>query len=257
MWKAAFKQKVMRGVPAPIAEVLQHFKRRLPNREIYQSCVRGKKGLEIGGPSILFRTELPLYEQAGSLDGLNFSGDTVWEGSITKGETYAYCPGRKGFQFISEATDLAQIAAGTYDFILSSNCLEHVANPIRALFEWKRVLRPGGALILVVPNKANNFDHRRPFTSFEHLVQDYESGVSERDLTHVDEILALHDLSMDPQAGSPEAFRARSLDNFSNRCLHHHVFEPETVAKTLGYTGFTLIGTTVTAGDFFSVSRRG
>ena len=40
----------------------------------------------------------------------------------------------------------------------------------------------------------------------------------------LNEILDLHDLSRDLQAGSMEDFKVRSQANFTNRALHHHVF---------------------------------
>ena len=247
------------SLPAPVRGkllLLKHYRKLLPIRRVYERHTGGRKGLEIGGPSSIFGAALPVYLKAGSIDGVNFSGSTVWEGSITSGRTFAYFPGRIGIQFICDATDLSPIDSSDYDFVLSSNCLEHVANPIKALFEWKRVLLRGGALVLVLPNKASNFDHRRPFTSFEHIVDDYEKGTTEHDLTHLEEILALHDLSMDPPAGSLEAFKARSLDNFDNRTLHHHVFEPETIAKMLCYAGFEVVATAQTRTDFFSLATK-
>lgn len=259
-WKAALKRSVKKVLPGPVFRafrILKYPERSLIDTEIYQSFVEGKKGLEIGGPSDLFRIRLPLYRKAGSVDGVNFSGSTVWEGAIVSGHTFAYLPECRGLQFIADATDLSQIESASYDFVLSSNCLEHVANPIKALLEWRRVIRPGGALILVVPNKASNFDHNRPFTTFEHILDDYERATAEQDLTHLDEILALHDLSMDPPAGSFDEFKARSLANFENRTLHHHVFEPATIGKMLHYVGLTILATTETGTDFFSLATRG
>jgi SAM-dependent methyltransferase len=41
----------------------------------------------------------------------------------------------------------------TYDFVHSSNCLEHMRNPYAALLEWYAVLKPGGYLVLTVPDE--------------------------------------------------------------------------------------------------------
>jgi ubiquinone/menaquinone biosynthesis C-methylase UbiE len=123
------------------------------------------------------------------------------------------------------------ISGETYDFVLASHVLEHVANPLRAVAEWRRVLAPGGVLLVIVPDKRSTFDHLRPYTLFEHLEADFSSDVSEGDLTHLDEILTLHDLRMDPPAGSPEQFRERCLDNYSVRGMHHHVFSPEVLVQ--------------------------
>jgi SAM-dependent methyltransferase len=113
----------------------------------------------------------------------------------------------------------------SFDFVLSCHSLEHVANPLKALAEWRRVVRPGGYLVLVLPNKSANFDHRRPTTTMTHLLADFTAGVGEDDLTHLPEILALHDLERDRAAGTREAFAKRSESNFANRGLHHHIFD--------------------------------
>jgi hypothetical protein len=58
--------------------------------------------------------------------------------------------------------------------VLSSHCLEHVANPILALREWLRVMTPDGTLVLVLPHKEGTFDHQRPTTTLGHMIDDYE-----------------------------------------------------------------------------------
>ena len=220
------------------------------DEDAYARFTRHLIGIEIGGPSNLFRYELPLYREVAQLDGVNFSNQTIWEGSLSAGLTFDFFGDRKGRQFISEATDLAEIGDGHYDFVLSSNCLEHVANPLKALREWYRILRGGGALILVLPDKRSNFDHRRAFTSFEHLLEDYENGMGEDDLTHLDEIMRYHDLSRDPEAGGSESFRKRSLDNYSTRSLHHHVFDLELMARAVEFAGFKAAHTSTTSNNF-------
>jgi SAM-dependent methyltransferase len=241
---------------ADLFYILKYARWRLPVRQKYQSFVEDKYGIEIGGPSALFKTVLPVYQFVGGLDGVNFSTDTVWEGRIEAGKTYNFDENRSGRQFISEASDLSEIVSGQYDFLLSSNCLEHCANAIKALTEWKRVIKPGGALILVLPNKDSNFDHRRPATKFEHLLDDFAHDVGEDDLTHLDEILALHDLSMDPPAGDLEHFRQRSLKNFENRTLHHHVFDVQLIEKMLDHVGFDILDLTTTKTDFYALATK-
>jgi SAM-dependent methyltransferase len=182
---------------------------------------------------------VPVYAAAGCIDNVNFSAKTIWEGAVREGQTFVYdrahLPGR---QFILEAVDLAPIPDSSYDFVLSSHTLEHIANPLRALREWMRVLRSGGILILVVPHHADTFDRRRPVTTLAHLIDDDRNGVGEDDLTHLPEILELHDLALDPPAGEAAAFRARSERNEENRCLHHHVFDEALVAALLETAGF-------------------
>src|SRR5882724_845066 len=76
----------------------------------------------------------------------------------------------------------AQIMAGVsddkYDFVHSSHCLEHLINPREGLKNWLRVVRPGGYLVVTVPDEdlyeqgtfpsTFNKDHKWTFTIFKH-----------------------------------------------------------------------------------------
>lgn len=53
-----------------------------------------------------------------------------------------------GFRCFS---DIADVPAGAYDFVYSSNVLEHIDDDVGTLHELYRVLRPGGRLLLYVP----------------------------------------------------------------------------------------------------------
>jgi SAM-dependent methyltransferase len=187
--------------------------------------------LEIGGPSdiLAFGGCLPIYSSFATIDNCNYSNNTIWSG---EGIRYAR-------SFLSEGTSL-EIDSASYDCVIASHCLEHIANPIRALMEWKRVLRRGGFLLLILPHRDNTFDWRRPVTSLEHMKQDYQQDTPESDLTHLEEILALHDLSRDPGGCTPEQFRERSLQNYRFRALHHHVFLPQTAIELLREVGFSV-----------------
>ena len=76
---------------------------------------------------------------------------------------------------ISCSTNISFINNESYDFILSSHQLEHVANPIKALFEFRRILKKNGILILVLPNFKYNFDHKREVTTYNHILKDFET----------------------------------------------------------------------------------
>jgi ubiquinone/menaquinone biosynthesis C-methylase UbiE len=72
-------------------------------------------------------------------------------------------PPRKtpGETLFCDGSALVDVPDSTYDVLLSSHNLEHFANPIKALKEWRRVLRPNGALVLVLPKYRETFDHLR------------------------------------------------------------------------------------------------
>jgi SAM-dependent methyltransferase len=185
-----------------------------------------------------------VYPFVARLDNVNFAPKTIWEGRIESGETFLYDPRRPtGRQFIAEAAGLGTIEDASYDLVLSSHTLEHSANPLRVLGEWRRVLADDGVLVLVLPHKEGTFDHRRPTTTLEHLLEDERLGTEETDLSHLEEILALHDHDLHPV----EEFEARSRRNAENRALHHHVFDTHLAVAMLDRARFELLA--VEAGE--------
>jgi len=230
---ASLQSQGLLGTLATIA------KRPMRCTAIFREQVSRRKGLEIGGPSPFFRTFLPIYECIASLDNCVFSNQTIWEGKVS--ETFAYHPSRPhGRNYITDGSNLSQFPNAAYDFVLSCHNLEHIANPIKALKEWIRVTKPGGAIILVLPDRHRTFDHRRPPTPVSHMLDDYARNVTEDDATHLGEILAKHDLRKDPAAGTWENFRQRSLNNLQLRCLHHHVFDTDNIQQLLETLGLTV-----------------
>ena len=53
-------------------------RRPIAGHRVVQAALRGGAGLEIGGPTKLFRRDLPVYKVVAALDGVNFSHTTVW-----------------------------------------------------------------------------------------------------------------------------------------------------------------------------------
>jgi SAM-dependent methyltransferase len=202
----------------------------------------GKRGLEIGGPSSIFARGgiLPLYPVVASLDNCDFSGATT-VGRIEEGRNFFYDRAHEpGLQRVRDAVDLFGIPSGSFDFLLASHVLEHVANPLRALEEWTRVLNAAGVMVLVVPHKEGTFDHRRPVTTLNHLIDDYVNGTEEDDLTHLQESLALHDFARDPKLTNSCELATRCADNVNHRWLHHHVFNTRLVGQMIDRAGLQI-----------------
>lgn len=73
-----------------------------------------------------------------------------------------------------DAQFLEGVSDFEYDFVHSSHCLEHMRDPHEALDNWFRVVKPGGHLIITVPDEdlyeqgvfpSNfNLDHKWTFT---------------------------------------------------------------------------------------------
>ena len=229
IWNAAYN-RIWPGYPVMAPQVL--------------TAIQDRTGLELGGPSGVFSGSkiLPVYPLAQRIDNVNFSSQTAWESGLRDGGDFRFASAKSpGRQFLREATNLSGIADASYDFVLSSHCLEHVANPLAALRDWRRVTRDGGHLLLILPDPQHTFDHRRPKTTLSHLREDFLRDIGEDDLTHLPEILAQHDLTLDWPAGSPEQFRNRSLLNAQNRCLHHHVFDLSLMRAMLDETDWDVL----------------
>jgi len=191
------------------------------------AAAEGAAGLEIGGPSGRFRRHgmLPLYPALRAIDNVNYAAQTLWGEALEEGAPYAPAGRPTGVQFLREATDLHGIREHSYDVILSSHCLEHIANPLRAIREWRRVCRPDGYLCLVVPHRDGTFDRKRPVTQIEHYRSDDESNVDEDDDTHFGEVIRCHDLRRDPGVRTSQDLERRVADNRTVRGVHHHVFD--------------------------------
>lgn len=61
------------------------------------------------------------------------------------------------------------------DFVISSHVIEHFFDPIKAIKEWLRVVRPGGYVFIVAPHKERTFDKDRSRTPLQELL-DRHSG---------------------------------------------------------------------------------
>ncbi len=233
------------GASAVAGAVLRRVLRsRAPAFDATSEHFVGLRGVEIGGPSALFARGglFPVYPLLAGLDNVNFSSSTVWEGDAGQGAPFVFDAHKApGQQFLSEASSLGGITDASYDVLFASHVIEHLANPLAAMAEWARVVRPGGLVVLVVPHRDGTFDHRRPVTPLAHLEDDLRAGTAEDDLTHLAEVLALHDRQRDPGAGTAEAFTARSQQNFQYRCLHHHVFDTRAVARLAARAGWEIL----------------
>jgi SAM-dependent methyltransferase len=189
--------------------------------------VRNKTGFEIGAPSLTTWGSFGVYDAALTMDVTNFASDTLWESGIKEGSPFLWKNQSKGKHYIRDAVDLHDVPNEFYDFVCASDVLEHIANPFQALLEWIRIMKSAGLLLIIVPFKKVTFDHKRDVVRIEHLLNDYHNKTSEADLSHLDDILRLHDLKRDIAAGDLESFKARSKKNFEHRGLHQHVYDQE------------------------------
>ncbi len=81
---------------------------------------------------------------------------------------------RQGIQVdIIAYGDNIPLPDASHDFVVSSHVLEHLPNPIKALLEWDRLVRPGGIIFMIVPHKEKTFDKHKARTSLQHIIEDF------------------------------------------------------------------------------------
>jgi hypothetical protein len=239
-WRELRPALTVCGLRGTATVLRAHFSRDVPVfRESLRTAIDQRRVLEIGGPSDVFRPTgtVPVYDRAARVDNVNYAGATLWEVDLREGGPFSPEDRVIGSQHLREATDLGALAP--VDTVVSSHTIEHTANPLKALRDWRRVTIEGGMLVLVVPHADGTFDHRRPITTLAHMHDDEKADVDESDVTHAEEILRLHDVSRDPGLASREVLEERVVDNLSLRSMHHHVFDTRTAWDLVAASGWS------------------
>ncbi len=129
------------------------------------------------------------------------------------------------------------------DYVLTSHVLEHVANPVKALAEWYRVLRPDGIIYLLLPDQRYTWDHKRPLTPLSHFLDDFVKGTTQSDATHIEDFVSGADWSMfspaTPESEIPasQAFLSAGMHHSVREGrdinIHFHTFQPSNVLELL------------------------
>lgn len=104
----------------------------------------GPRVLEIGCGTGLFTAELA--RSGRNITAIDVSPDLL--------ELAAERVCRENVRFLREDAHATRFDSGSFDAIVGSSCLHHL-EPVRALAEFHRLLRPGGMLLFTEPNMLN------------------------------------------------------------------------------------------------------
>jgi SAM-dependent methyltransferase len=127
-------------------------------------------------------------------------------------------------EILASAEHLEGVAAASQDFVLAFSMIEHAQSPLHMVESLCRVTRPGGSIVLSVPDKDHYTpDHRRPLTSFEHLVRDYEEGP---EWSYEEHLYESGRLNHELEGEALEAFVAKIKSQDGH--THFHVWNAET-----------------------------
>ncbi|MGA2470504.1 MAG: methyltransferase domain-containing protein [Solirubrobacteraceae bacterium] len=116
------------------------------------------------------------------------------------------------------------------DFIIANHFIEHTEDPIGAIANHLRALRPGGILYLAVPDRRHTFDSGREPTSLVHVVRDHREGPTWSRATHQRE-WAIH-VEKVPETEAAERVRWLEEHDYS---IHFHVWDPDSFRKLLEF----------------------
>lgn len=140
---------------------------------------------------------------------------------------------------LGKAHDLP-VADGSLDFVFSSHVLEHLWNPLGHFDHWRRKLKPGGLVLVVVPAADGTKDFMLAPTSSEQLAEEHRSGRFDVPLSSYQRWVREHRFLGDQDALA----RQRFAERYS---IHVHVYDWVTITNLLrhcvarhGYASFRI-----------------
>ena len=122
---------------------------------------------------------------------------------------------------VTDATTLRGVADASYDFAIASHVVEHLEDPIRALQNLARVVKPGGCVFLALPDRRHTFDRDRPPTSIAHVLRDYCGHPEASRRAHYEEWVKV----VEHLSGEEATARIRDLES-TRYPIHFHVWTP-------------------------------
>ena len=155
-------------------------------------------------------------------------------------------------QIVDDGATLNSVADGLFDYLIAAHVLEHVEDPISALKTWVRVVKPGGHIIIAVPDKRFCGEEMRPTTTVDHFIRDHEEG---------------------PQVSAEEHYRdfgsnlkslsGAELDSYvaaAEPMIHFHTFTLTSFVRLLSAIediGFELVEACLNVNEDLAVLKRG
>ena len=131
---------------------------------------------------------------------------------------------------IGDAETMQGVADDEYDFLISAHVIEHMKNPISSLQQWCRIVKPGGMIYLIVPDKRRTFDRKRVRTTLEHVILDYRNPSDQRDYEHfLDQAVHVNDQS---GQGAIDFADEWVRTDYS---IHFHTFIPTDMLRLLNW----------------------
>ena len=132
-----------------------------------------------------------------------------------------------------DVESLSAFAGETQDFVIASHLLEHLVDPLRQLDEMYRVLKPGGVLLVFLPDRRFTFDRKRSPTPLAHLIEDHRVGATVASDEHVEDYLRKTDV-WDPTWNEQDIRDQFDLNR--RRSIHVHCWSEDEFLPVLEHS---------------------
>ncbi|HZV81477.1 MAG TPA: methyltransferase domain-containing protein [Geobacteraceae bacterium] len=207
---------------AKIREVLRKLRLDLSRKLIARFYLSGN-GIEIGG----LNNPLPLSRKASVryVDRMSVE-DLRKQYPELSGMPLVHVDVIDNGELLSTVDDDSQ------DFVIANHFLEHTENPILAVQNMLRVLKPGGVLYVALPDKRFTFDSKRPVTKLDHIVTDFKNGPAWSVKSHYEEWARIFNEHITDDAEI--VAQAESLMSM-NYSIHYHVWTPKEMLELFLY----------------------
>jgi SAM-dependent methyltransferase len=227
----------------PMFYEISHFTQEKKNKRKLLPYFENKRGICISGS---LRWKFETYPKSAS-QVINVDNVAFFFGQPTNAD------------YLTDATELYFARDNEFDFVCSSHVLEHLANPIKALKEWIRVVKKGGIIYTEIPDKRFIFDYKRHRTSLRHLIDDYQKNIGPHDMTHLSDFAYKLDLDMLQQ--SPEQCFSNILKYIASGSSstsepHHHVYTKEDLTSLFRYVGLEILFVTIVGETIHLVGKK-
>jgi SAM-dependent methyltransferase len=193
--------------------------------------------IEIAGPTLLFTKEYNfyIYDIFSNIDNINL---------YDLNDSYQFTKNSENNKIYNNTYNYISEIKKKYDIIINSHLIEHMANPIKILNEYKTILKNESYILSFVPNKMVFWDSIRETTTFNHILDDFKNDVGEDDPTHIEENLSVNHpfkLMLEHPDRPNGTFEDLCKNNINHRIMHHHCFDQNLVMELHEYIGFQTI----------------
>ena len=141
--------------------------------------------------------------------------------------------------FDLDTDGLNQFVSSSLEFVIMNHVIEHLVNPISAIEEIARSLKPEGYFVVSAPDKEFTFDKNRPLSKTDEIINIF---LQKEQFAPIEKYLPVIKHVRTDLINAPADVILRSLENFRDRREHLHVWHSVSFKKFL-MDSFTLLKT--------------